>query len=54
MHIQWPSIPKLLSLAGHAISGTASGLLPAEFNSYLKLMSIGFVLRRTVIFEVLP
>ena len=43
--IHGPSVPKLLSLEDHAISGTGNSLLPVAFNSHLKVMSIGFVLR---------
>jgi len=43
--IHGPSIPKLLGLEAHAITGAGSSLLPVEFNGHLKVMSIGFVLQ---------
>ena len=43
--IHGPSIPKLLGLEGSPILGTGNSLVPVEFDSCLKVMSIGFLLK---------
>jgi len=43
--IHGPSIPKLLGLEGRMAGGTADGIQPVEYDTRLKVMSIGFLLR---------
>jgi len=40
-----PSIPRLLGLEGHMAGSTGNGIEPIEYNTRLKVMSIGFVLQ---------
>ncbi len=40
-----PSIPTLLSLEGRAVYSDSEGLVPIDYNPYLKVMSLGFLLR---------
>jgi len=42
--IHGPSIPKLLGLEGHSITGAEDYLLPVELSDGFKVMSIGFLL----------
>ena len=43
--IHGPSIPKMLGLEGHSVSGTESSIVPVEILEGFKVMSIGFLLR---------
>jgi ATP-binding protein involved in chromosome partitioning len=43
--IHGPSIPKMVGLEGVPLKQTEVGLLPVEYSSNLKVMSIGFLLR---------
>jgi len=43
--IHGPSIPTLLNLEGHPMSGSGNSILPVEIGNNLKVMSIGFLLR---------
>jgi len=41
--VHGPSIPKLLGLEGHRITGAEDGMLPVRMNDNLAVMSIGFM-----------
>ena len=43
--IHGPSIPRLLGLESYRVTGTGTALLPVEWNSSLRVMSMGFVLQ---------
>ena len=43
--IHGPSIPRLLGLEGRMAGSTGEGIKPIEYDTRLKVMSIGFVLR---------
>ena len=43
--IHGPSIPKLLGLEGHAASSTGTSIVPVQFDTNLKVVSIGFMLQ---------
>lgn len=41
--VHGPSLPKLLGLEGHQITGAEDGMLPVKMNDNLAVMSIGFL-----------
>lgn len=43
--IHGPSIPRLLGLEGRTAGSTGNGIAPIEYDTRLKVMSIGFLLR---------
>jgi Mrp family chromosome partitioning ATPase len=45
--IHGPSIPKLLGIENQAVKGIGERVIPIEYNEYLKVMSIGFILQNS-------
>ena len=43
--VHGPSIPTIVGLEGVTLKQTADGLLPVDYSSHLKVISIGFLLR---------
>ncbi|MFC1853530.1 iron-sulfur cluster carrier protein MrpORP [candidate division CSSED10-310 bacterium] len=44
--IHGPSIPRLFGLEGQVLTGTQDGLKPIEYSENLKVISVGFLLRK--------
>lgn len=45
--IHGPSVPKLLGIENRTLQGTNERILPIDYNEYLKVMSIGFMLNNS-------
>jgi Mrp family chromosome partitioning ATPase len=44
--IHGPSIPKMLGLEGAPLKGSEEGMLPVDYSEDLKVISVGFILRK--------